>query len=68
MCRWAMTRGVIRCALKEQGINRTSRPIYFHMLILLAVLLGLSTLEVMGNNRGQHDIPEDMNCQVFLFI
>jgi hypothetical protein len=45
-----MIRGVIRCAMKEQGINQTSRPIYFHMLTLLAVL-GPSTLEVVGNNK-----------------
>jgi hypothetical protein len=46
-----MTGGVIRCAAKEQGINQTSRPIFFHMLTLLAVLLGPSTLEVTGNNK-----------------
>jgi len=46
-----MTRGVIRCAVKEQGVNQTSRPLYFHMFTLLTVLLGPSTLEVMGNNK-----------------
>jgi hypothetical protein len=46
-----MTRVVIRCAVKEQEINQTSRPVYFHMFTLLGVLLGPSTIEVLGTAK-----------------
>jgi hypothetical protein len=46
-----ITRGVIRCAVKEQEINQTSRPVYFHMFTVLGILLGPSTIEVLGTGK-----------------
>jgi hypothetical protein len=64
-----MTRGVIRCAVKEQEINQNSRPVYFHMFTLLGVLLGPSTVEVLGNSKEDSMMSQKtriVRC-VFLF-